>query len=91
MGMSLSWITDSIAGQLPSVDPDRPAVAFDDQPPVNWTELRAMELRFARALQQAGVGKGDRVAVLMRNSVEYIALYLAIARTGGSRCASTGG
>ncbi len=83
MAISLNWITDSIAGQLPSVSPSRPALAFDDQTPMSWVQLRDMELRYANALRQAGVGKGDRVAILMRNSADYIALYLAISRAGG--------
>ncbi|MDA3644264.1 AMP-binding protein [Saccharopolyspora indica] len=83
MGMSLNFITDSIAGQMPAVDPRRPAVALGDEPPLSWTELRAAELRYARALQKAGVRKGDRVGILLRNCTDYIALYLAIGRVGG--------
>ncbi|MEV0337310.1 class I adenylate-forming enzyme family protein [Nocardia sp. NPDC050717] len=82
MGMSLNYITDAIASQMPAVDPSRPAVALGGEPALSWLELRAAELRFARALQQAGVRKGDRVGVLLRNCTDYIALYLAIGRVG---------
>lgn len=82
MGVSLSQITDSVAGQLPSVPPDSPALAFDDQPALSWAQLRETELRYARALQRAGVGRGDRVGILLQNSCDYVALYLAIARVG---------
>ncbi|SFP79929.1 class I adenylate-forming enzyme family protein [Amycolatopsis rubida] len=83
MGMSLNYVTDSIAGQLPPIDPGRPAVVLGGEPAVSWTELRARELRYARALQRAGVRKGDRIGLLLRNCVDYIALYLAIGRVGG--------
>jgi fatty-acyl-CoA synthase len=82
MGMSLSWITDSIAGQVPSAASDHPAVAFDDGTPLTWAELREAELRCARSLQNAGIARGDRVALLLRNSVDYLVFYLAIARVG---------
>lgn len=82
MGMSLTYITDAIDAQMPPVDPSRPAVALGDEPAMSWLELRSAELRFARALQQAGVRKGDRVGLLLRNCTDYIALYLAIARVG---------
>lgn len=83
MGMSLNFITDSIAAQMPAVDPRRPAVALGSEPALSWEELRAAELRYARALQKAGVRKGDRVGILLRNCTDYIALYLAIGRVGG--------
>jgi fatty-acyl-CoA synthase len=82
MGVSLSWITDSIAGQVPSAASGHPAVAFDDGTPLTWAELREAELRCARSLQKAGITRGDRVALLLRNSVDYLVFYLAIARVG---------
>jgi fatty-acyl-CoA synthase len=82
MGTSLTWITDSIAGQSPAVDPNRPAVAFDDQEPLSWAQLRDAELRYARSLQAAGIGRGDRVAMLLTNSVDYLVFFLALARVG---------
>ena len=82
MAMSLSWITDSTAGQALFVDPGQPAVAFDDGAPLTWTELRQAELHYARSLQRAGVSRGDRVGLLLRNSLDYIVFFLAIARVG---------
>ncbi|MDI2030602.1 AMP-binding protein [Saccharopolyspora sp. TS4A08] len=81
--MSLNFITDSTAGQMPAVDPHQPAVVLGGEPALNWAELRATELRYARALQKAGARKGDRIGILLRNCTDYIALYLAIGRVGG--------
>jgi fatty-acyl-CoA synthase len=82
MGVSFNWVTDSIAGLSPIASPDRTALAFEDQASVSYRELRATELRYATALQQAGVTRGDRVAILMRNSLDYLLLTAAIARAG---------
>lgn len=82
MGTSLAWITDSVANASPTVSPELPALALDDGPTISYGQLRERELRYAAALQNAGVDRGDRVALLMHNSVDYIALLLAVARTG---------
>ncbi|MFF0494020.1 class I adenylate-forming enzyme family protein [Nocardia sp. NPDC004068] len=82
MALSLNYITDAIAARMPAVDPNRPAVALGGEPALSWLELRAAELRYARALRQAGVRKGDRVGLLLRNCTDYVALYLAIGRVG---------
>ncbi len=82
MGVSLNWITDSVVGQLPIASADTPAIAFDDQPPITWGQFREKELLYASALRAAGVGKGDRVAILMHNCPEYAFLLMAIARVG---------
>jgi fatty-acyl-CoA synthase len=80
--MSLAWITDAAAGPAPHIDPDKPALACGAEAPLTHRELRAAEMRFASALHRAGVVKGDRVALLLRNATDYVALYLAIARIG---------
>jgi fatty-acyl-CoA synthase len=82
MGLSLGWITDSVGGEGATVAADRPALARDGEAPLTYGELREAELRYAAALQRAGIGRGDRVGILLRNSVDYLVLYLAIARLG---------
>ncbi len=86
MGVSFNWVTDSIAGLQPIASPDRTALVFEDIASVTYRELREAELRYATALQRAGVQKGDRVAILMRNCVDYLLLTASIARAGRSRC-----
>lgn len=82
MGVSFNWITDSISGLSPIASPDRTALAFEDRASVTYRELRESELRYASALVRAGVERGDRVAILMRNSLDYLLLTAAIARAG---------
>ena len=83
MGVGMPWITDSVAGQAPPISPDRPAVAIAKEPPLSWREFRELEMRYASALKAAGIQPGDRVGMLLKNSVDYIALIFAIARVGG--------
>ena len=49
---------------------------------VSFAELDERVRRLANALLDAGLEKGDRVAVLARNSIEYFELYYACMRIG---------
>ena len=49
---------------------------------LTFGELREASSRFARALQDLGVGRGDRVASLMDKSPELVVLMLALWRLG---------
>ncbi len=48
----------------------------------SWREIGERVARLAGGLQQLGVKRGDRVAVLMLNSDRYLELYLGIAWAG---------
>jgi fatty-acyl-CoA synthase len=62
-------------------DPNKTALVCGD---VTWTfaEMNAACNRLGRGLFGLGVGKGDRVAVLSRNSHAFAALRFAVARIG---------
>lgn len=49
---------------------------------LTYAELDALVNRTASALRRRGIGSGDRVAALGRNSIEYVALYYATAKIG---------
>ena len=51
---------------------------------LSWAELGERVSRFAAALREHGVAKGDRLAVLMLNSSRYLELYLAVGWAGAS-------
>ena len=49
---------------------------------ISWRNFDRQANRFANALIQAGVTKGDRVAQLMMNCLEWLPAYFGILRTG---------
>ncbi len=61
--------------------PEKPALIVDHAP-ITYRELSVRTNRTATWLQDAGIEKGDRVAVLLENCPEFIELYLACAQIG---------
>ncbi|HSL92801.1 MAG TPA: AMP-binding protein [Candidatus Limnocylindrales bacterium] len=62
--------------------PDRIALVMGEES-VTYRELSARVARRASALRILGLGKGDRVAVLMRNSPSYMEFLYAVLQIGG--------
>ncbi|MFF1552979.1 AMP-binding protein [Rhodococcus erythropolis] len=82
MGLSVTFATDAVVSQAPPVPLDKPALACGEDDALTWGQLREKEMRYAHALRRAGIAKGDRVGVLLRNSTDYVCLFLACARVG---------
>lgn len=61
--------------------PDKPALVFEDEV-LSYRELHDGVERSARGLLSLGIGRGDRVAIFMRNRWEYVELYFACFRVG---------
>jgi acyl-CoA synthetase (AMP-forming)/AMP-acid ligase II len=61
--------------------PDAVAVSCGDQRRT-YAELDARSERIAAGLLARGLARGDRVAVLMANRIEYLEIYQAAARSG---------
>ena len=62
-------------------NPDRPAVDFYGTETTFW-QLREQMLRLANALGELGVGKGDRVGMLLPNCPQFVIAYLATLSVG---------
>lgn len=62
--------------------PQNPAVSFVDEKPVLYGEMKKITERTARMLLEAGVKKGDRVAILSQNMPQWSMAYIAITATG---------
>jgi carnitine-CoA ligase len=60
---------------------EREALAFEGTP-CSYAQLEERVARAQRWLGTAGVKPGDRVALLMRNSLEFVYAWLGIARAG---------
>ena len=62
--------------------PDSPAFFIGDSTQ-NYRDFDKRVTKTARSLMTAGIGKGDRVAVLGETTVELLSLFYAIERLGG--------
>lgn len=56
---------------------DKPAVIFKDRV-ITFLQLRDSSFRLADSLKKQGIQRGDKVAIYLHNSPEYIYSYLAI-------------
>jgi long-chain acyl-CoA synthetase len=70
-------------GYYAAVDPDRPAVVMGGAGTVvTYGELDQRSNQFARLLRDAGLRRGDRIAVLMENNPRYLEVTWAALRSG---------
>ncbi|MDA8335252.1 MAG: AMP-binding protein [Peptococcaceae bacterium] len=61
--------------------PDKTAVVFQDKR-VTYAELNARANRFAHAMADLGIGRGDKVAIILYNCTEFLEIYHGLARLG---------
>lgn len=62
---------------------DKPAwLEADDERTLTFAELKRQVDRLAAGLRREGIGKGDRIGILAKNSLEYFLLYGAAAALG---------
>ena len=80
--MDIGYLTRHPTWDLHRVDQDRPALSLEDAETWSYRELHAQSNAYANGLLSLGVTKGDRVGILMHNSLEYWALYLGIVKIG---------
>lgn len=62
--------------------PDKTAFIQDEQR-VSYRKLNAMANRLAAFLLGQGVGRGDRVVLLLENSLQYVVSYYGVLKAGG--------
>jgi acyl-CoA synthetase (AMP-forming)/AMP-acid ligase II len=63
--------------------PDREALVFGSER-LTWRQLNSIVNRLADGLARHGVKPGDRVAFVLPNGIEIVALYYAIAKLGAT-------
>lgn len=61
--------------------PDRPATAFLGAQ-LTWSEIKDRSDRLATALARMGIGKGDRVGIMLPNCPQYVFAAFAVLRIG---------
>ncbi len=62
--------------------PDKIAFIYDEQT-ITYREFNRRVNRLANAFLKMSLQKGDRVAVILHNSIEFYEVYLALAKIGG--------
>ena len=62
--------------------PDATALVFDGKK-TTWREIDSLSNQFAQGLIRRGLKKGDRVAAILTNSLEFIVSYVALLKSGG--------
>lgn len=62
--------------------PDHAALSYRSQK-TTYRELGAQVVRFASALARSGVRKGDRVAIMVPNSPQFVVAYYGVLTAGG--------
>ncbi|MGE0066561.1 MAG: class I adenylate-forming enzyme family protein [Solirubrobacterales bacterium] len=80
--MDLGWITRSPQLQLPLGKGERIALSFETDEHLTYDDLYRRQSEIANGLLALGVGRGDRVGILMRNCTDYLSLHFAITRIG---------
>jgi fatty-acyl-CoA synthase len=80
--MDINWIVDSPFEALPVGDPQATAISLDGRESLTYAQFRDRRNQYARLLREAGVERGDRVGILLLNSLDYVVTYFAIAHVG---------
>ena len=80
--MNTGVITDFVKEPSLIEDAVRPALSIENGVTWSYAQLHECSNKYANALRQLEVDRGDRVGMLLFNSLEYWALYLAITRLG---------
>jgi len=80
--MDLTHIIRTIGDPLASPCADKIAIAFEDRDEVTYGQLRVDVQERMSGLAAHGVKAGDRVALLLYNSIDYWRLYFAITALG---------
>jgi acyl-CoA synthetase (AMP-forming)/AMP-acid ligase II len=71
---------DSIAQLLEGGAPDAPAIScLGDVPALRYRDLRALVQRTVGQLNSLGIGRGDRVAIVLHNGPEMAAAFVSMA------------
>ena len=85
----INWELEHTAGAVPSLldaavaeFPDNPAIDFFGAK-MSYRELSQQVARFARGLQQIGVGPGVHVGLYLPNCPHYFIAFLGVLRAGG--------
>jgi len=73
----------TVAAALAQTVQQHPKTAYIDKDrDISWQEVDATSSRLARRLRALGLGKGDRIGIILPNRIEWIYTYFAAAKIG---------
>ncbi|MFQ5898961.1 MAG: AMP-binding protein [Candidatus Methylomirabilia bacterium] len=76
------WTFSGILEHWARSGPDRPFLQFMDDPPLSYAEVDRRVNRLAHGLLTLGVGRGDRVLIMLPNCLEFMLTWWAANRIG---------
>jgi acyl-CoA synthetase (AMP-forming)/AMP-acid ligase II len=77
-----AWTIPAVLARRRERDPEVRALVNDERA-ITWAELDAASRALAGRLVRAGLGKGDRVGLLMENGIDWATAAFAVTRVGG--------
>ncbi|MGJ3264680.1 MAG: acyl--CoA ligase [Salinarimonas sp.] len=77
-------MSETISGILAGHPANAPAIGAPDRPWLDHGGLRALAAETRTALNSAGIGRGDRVAIVLPNGSEMAAAFVGIAQTAAT-------
>lgn len=80
--MNVSYLVNRVEKHLQTIDKNKKALKLETGETWTYGKLNSISNRYANSLRNLGIQKGDRVGILLFNSLEYVALYFAIAKLG---------
>ncbi len=79
--MGMKWNVGKIATKRAIFTPDNIAIIYEDKA-ISYREFNLETNKVANFLLKKGIKKGDRIAVVLYNCVEFLTIYMAAAKLG---------
>lgn len=76
------WIVGRVLARQALERGDQPCIQFEDEPPLTYAEFDRQCNRVGHAFADAGLGVGDRVAIIAANCLEYLWTWIGLSRIG---------
>lgn len=76
------WVLGKVLAQQAAAFPEAPFVQFQEQEPHTFAAMDASANRLANALAALGVQHGERVLVMLPNSIEFLQAWFGLSRLG---------
>ncbi len=77
------WVLPLILKSMAKKLKNKPFLQYQGEKPLSFQEVNTLANRIGNGLIELGIKKGDRVAVLMPNSSDYVVVWFGILKAGG--------